>query len=214
MTFRFATAAAALGALSLISTPAAASCGAGVYCTSGASHAGHGAHTVSGDYGYGYSSGYGYGNTYAGVASADYASSVYGSGSISETYSAGNTQVVSFPVQSTSTGYAPMSNWTVPGLGANERLTPTSCPTAVHNPEGGQVLGCYSVVKPAPVYRRLQVVRPVVYVPVPVPTPVYSNCTRTVVTHSSRYGDDYGYGHGYGHSHGAHHQGYHGGCRR
>jgi len=92
-------------------------------------------------------------------------------------------------------------------MGPNEFLSKTSCPTSVYNPEGGQVLGCYSVVKPVvqprPVirhqvhYQQIQVVRPVIYVRYPVPTPVaiaipiarpiMSPCGGT--TRYSRYGN-------------------------
>ncbi len=62
------------------------------------------------------------------------------------------------------------------GLGSNESLVPTSCPTSVYNPEGAEVLGCYSIAKPEPVYvqpsyHMVQVVHPIIYVRYPVPTP-------------------------------------------
>jgi len=98
------------------------------------------------------------------------------------------------------------STATVPGLGLNESLRPTTCPTAVHNPEGGQVLGCYNVVKPVPQTTYYRVVRPIIYVRYPVPTPVvvptYNRCS------GAGFG---GYGHaryGHGHSHQAHHNGH------
>ena len=99
------------------------------------------------------------------IASPSYASSAYGSGSISQSYSDSNMQVIPF----TSTA-------SVPGLGANESLVPTSCPVNVYNPGGAKVLGCYSVSKPKPMplprVNYTRVVRPVVYVRYPVPTPV------------------------------------------
>lgn len=96
-------------------------------------------------------------------------SSSYGSGSISATYSDNSATVVPFT--------SPAS---VPGLGVNESLVPTSCPVSVSNPDGGRVLGCYAVAKPAlvaqPVYTPVttytRVVHPVIYVRYPVPTPV------------------------------------------
>lgn len=80
-----------------------------------------------------------------------------------------------------------VSSLTVPGLGPNERLCPTTCPVDVHNPEGGKVLDCYSVcepvaapapqpvIQPAVSYNIVRVVRPIVYVryqsPVTAPRP-------------------------------------------
>lgn len=78
---------------------------------------------------------------------------------------------------------APLTSSIIGGLGVNESLQPTTCPVAVHNPEGAQVLGCYNVVKPVPapvvqtrtivqtVPTVYQVVRPVVYLRYPVPVP-------------------------------------------
>jgi len=125
-----------------------------------------------------YSSGYNSGTSYSGVASSQYAASTYGTGSISSSYSAGGATIVPF------TSSRPA------GLGANESLVPTNCPVAVHNPGGARVLGCYSIVKPrppVPVTNFVRVVRPVIYVRYPVPYAV-PGCTRTVVTHTSRYG--------------------------
>lgn len=79
-----------------------------------------------------------------------------------------------------------ISSLRIDGMGSNEFLSETSCPTSVYNPGGAKVLGCYSVVKPvpAPVYRpapvvvpqtyyqQVRVVRPIIYVRYPVPTPV------------------------------------------
>jgi hypothetical protein len=71
------------------------------------------------------------------------------------------------------------------GLGHNERLHPTSCPVAVHNPQAHQVAGCYKVVKqwtppqvqrPAPHRVYYRVVRPIIYVRYPVPVCVTGPC--------------------------------------
>ena len=97
----------------------------------------------------------------------------YGSGSISGPYTDGSNTIVPF-----STTSATLTNYRVPGMGSNEYLSPTDCPVNVYNPDGGKVLGCYQVSKPAPVrvtvpsYHTVRVVRPVIYVRYPVPTPV------------------------------------------
>ena len=88
----------------------------------------------------------------------------------------------------------------LPGLGYNESLRPTTCPTSVYNPDGGTVLGCYNIVKPIPQTTYYRVVRPVIYVRYPVPVAVpqygYSQCTST--KYASRYGNaNYGYTTGY-----------------
>ena len=106
-------------------------------------------------------------NTYAGVASPDYADAKYGTGSISETYEGAEVEIFGFSG----------STSTAPGLAANESLRPTNCPTSVYNPDGGRVLGCYDVVAPAapaPVAQQsyYRVVRPVIYVRYPVYVPV------------------------------------------
>lgn len=71
------------------------------------------------------------------------------------------------------------------GLGHNERLHPTTCPVAVHNPQRHQVAGCYKVVKqwtppkvhrPAPQQVFYRVVRPIIYVRYPVPVCVTGPC--------------------------------------
>lgn len=64
------------------------------------------------------------------------------------------------------------STTSVAGLGLNESLRPTSCPVNVYNPNGGQVLGCYNVVKPVPQTTYYRIVRPVIYVRYPVPVAV------------------------------------------
>lgn len=117
--------------------------------------------------------------------SSEYATKKYGTGSVSSTYTDSSPVIVPF------TGKPA-------GLGINESLTPTNCPVNVHNPSGGKVLGCYSVVKPRPpvmVQRAVRVVRPIIYVRYPVPVAV-PGCTRTVVNYS-RY-NHANYGHSYG----------------
>ncbi len=56
----------------------------------------------------------------------------------------------------------------VPGLGHNESLRATSCPVNVYNPNHGQVLGCYNVVKPVAQTHYYRIVRPVIYIHYPV----------------------------------------------
>ncbi len=85
-----------------------------------------------------------------------------------------------------------ISNYRIEGMGDNEALAPTDCPVSVYNPEGGKVLGCYSVVKPKPIvkpqpvvrtqvrYNTVRVVRPIIYVRYPVPTPVPVQAPRPV----------------------------------
>lgn len=95
-------------------------------------------------------------SSYGGEMSQYEASARYGSGSISNTYTDGNVEMYGF-------------SGSLPGLGQNESLQATNCPTTVYNPNQGRVLGCYNVVKPAPkttTYYR--VVRPVIYVRYPV----------------------------------------------
>ena len=114
----------------------------------------------AGDYGQTYGpSAYGQSSysqsTYGGVMSQYEASARYGSGSISDSYTDGNVEIYGF-------------SGTLPGLGHNESLQATNCPTAVYNPEGGRVLGCYNVVKPVPKTTYYRIVRPVIYVRYPV----------------------------------------------
>jgi len=113
----------------------------------------------------------------------------------------------SAPAPSFSNSTAQIYNFTgsatsFPGLGHNESLRPTTCPTAVHNPEGGQVLGCYNVVKAVPQTTYYRVVRPVIYVRYPVPTPII------VPTYNSCSGGHSGHHLG-GHHFGGHHFGGH-----
>lgn len=131
-------------------------------------------------------------NTYTGVASPAYADAKYGTGSISNSYAGSDVEIFGF-------SGAPSS---APNLGHNESLRATDCPVNVYNPEGGNVLGCYNVVKPA-APRLVQqtsyyrVVRPVIYVRYPVythqvaPRPVLRQpvCnTKVKPAWSSRYG--------------------------
>ena len=117
----------------------------------------------------------------------------------SSSYSSGGSTIVPF-----STSVSNISHHRINGMGANESLSPTACPVSVYNPGGGKVLGCYSVVKPAPiivrpapviiqrpVYHTVRVVRPIIYVryPVPVAVPYYRpTCGGTTW---SRYGSNW-----------------------
>ena len=99
----------------------------------------------------------------------------------SSSFSTNTTTVVPF-----ATTVDNISNYRINGMGSDEYLSATDCPTEVYNPEGAKVLGCYSVVKPAPApvyrpapvivpqvqYQQVRVVRPIIYVRYPVPTPV------------------------------------------
>ena len=93
-------------------------------------------------------------------------------------YNSGATQYVPFTSTASTSG-----NISIPGLGINESLAPTSCPVNVNGLQSGQsVLGCYQVMRqttPKPTVRyhygapnTTRVVRPIVYVRYPVPTPV------------------------------------------
>jgi len=134
-----------------------------------------------------------------------HADATYGTGSISSSYTLDN-GYDGYGVQ----GFSGQ----LTGLGYNESLQMTNCPTTVHGAaHGARVLGCYNVVKPVPQTNYVRVVRPIIYVryPVPVPVPVTSPCG--VVTHYSRYGGSGPQG-GWGAHHGYRHGGYkHGGCR-
>ncbi|WP_409432938.1 hypothetical protein ACJ3XI_00145 [Litorimonas sp. RW-G-Af-16] len=130
-------------------------------------------------------------SSYGGVMSQSQADATYGTGSISNTYTGGDVELYPFSGQ-------------LSGLGMNESLQATNCPTNVYNPNGGRVIGCYNVVKPVPQTNYVRVVRPIIYVryPVPVAVPTYSTCN--VTTHYSRYGGtswaqglDYRHGHGH-----------------
>ena len=114
---------------------------------------------------------------YAGCNSGSYcdssAATSYSSYQSQSSYYQPAPQVVPF-----STSVSSVSHHRIDGMGPNERLCPTKCPVDVYNPEGGKVLGCYNVCKTAPVVRPVQVqsyirvVRPIIYVRYPVPTPV------------------------------------------
>jgi hypothetical protein len=167
-----------------VSTAASAGCSDGTYCTSNTSTlAPLGSWTASAGESYTMGSNYSSGSTrYVSTQS-------YPTGSISNSYTDSSVQTYGF--HGSTTGLS--------GLGTNESLQATNCPTNVYNPEGGKVLGCYNVVKPVAQTSYYRIVRPIVYVryPVPVAVPYYSGCT--VVTHVSRYGDfghnRYGQGH-------------------
>jgi len=128
-------------------------------CASGQTRLGNGycASTTS-------SSSAGFSSGYTASSSASYGSTSHSTG-----------QVVPF-----TTTVSKISNFKVPGMGNNEYLSPTTCPTNVYNPGGNKVLGCYKVVKPVqtvrPVpqirYQQVRVVRPIIYVRYPVPMPV------------------------------------------
>jgi hypothetical protein len=168
---------AAVVAAVSIAGVASANCGSGLYC--GQSHASYSQPISSwgGSSWSGHSSAtqYAPSQSYT-TLSAQQADATYGTGSISETYSAADTYSFSG------------SPATVSGLGINESLQPTNCPVNVHDNGEGRVLGCYNVVKPVPQTTYYRVVRPVVYVryPVPVAVPYTSPCHT--VTHYSRYG--------------------------
>lgn len=120
-----------------------------------------------------------------------------------------SSQVVGSSQYVSSSNYHNMSSQTygfsgapssIPGLGYNESLRATTCPTSVYNPEGGTVLGCYNVVKPVPQTTYYRVVRPVIYVryPVPVAVPQYGYSQCGSAKYASRYGAaNYGYTAGY-----------------
>jgi len=157
---------------------ASAGCGAGLYCgdasagTSLSSWSGH----SSASNGWGSATSFAPSQSFSTTMSSFEADSTYGTGSISETYSAPSTYSFSG---------SPAS---VPGLGANESLRATNCPVNVHGAGEGQVIGCYNVVKPVQRTSYYRVVRPVIYVryPVPVAVPYTSPCHT--VKHYSRYG--------------------------
>jgi len=198
-------AAATIATLSFASA-ASAGCGSSLYCGnsggssmtslssySGSSY-GSGSYGSASSYGSGssYGSSYGSGSSYGmsggttlytpsssytTTMSSAQADATYGTGSISETYSGGNTMSFSG------------SPSAITGLGMNESLQPVNCPVNVYGSGEGSVLGCYNVVKPVPQTSYYRVVRPVVYVryPVPVAVPYTSPC-HTFKVHS-RYGD-------------------------
>lgn len=202
---RILTAVATLAATTLISSAAFAGCNSGTYCSGGSTLAPLGSwsgtssmgssytmpsytsSSYSTDSNYGSSMTYGSsytGNSYSGVMSDAEANSTYGTGSISSAYAGGDVELYGFSGSTTS----------VAGLGYGESLQSTNCPVNVYNPSGARVLGCYNVVKQVPQTNYVRVVRPVVYVRYPVPTPVavpyyvnnFGGCG--VNTNFSRYG--------------------------
>lgn len=186
MKSHFIKAAAVLaGAVSLAST-ASAGCGAGMYCNSGTSYSS-------------YSSNSSY------MMSSAQADASYGTGSVSDTYTLGGQDYAGF-----SGGMSGVS-----GLGYNESLQSTNCPTNVYGTEAGsRVLGCYNVVQQVPQTNYVRVVRPIIYVryPVPVAVPYTSPCgVQTTYSRYGGYGPQGGWG-GNNYSHG-HHGHSHGGCR-
>ena len=119
--------------------------------------------------------GCGAGSLYCNSGSSVPSLSTYNSTSYSS-YSSGATQYVPF-----SSASAPSNgSFSIAGLGSNEFLQPTSCPVNVNGMQAGQsVLGCYSVMKQTPRITYAQphttrIVRPIIYVRYPVPTPVYT----------------------------------------
>ena len=127
--------------------------------------------------GYGSSTTWSPSSSYSTTMSSTQADATYGTGSISETYSAPTTYSFSGSPQG------------LTGLGHNESLQPVNCPVNVHGTGEGRVLGCYNVVKPVPQTTYYRVVRPVIYVryPVPVAVPYTSPCNT--IKNYSRYGD-------------------------
>lgn len=140
-------------------------------------------------------------NTVTSALSDSEADYRYGSGSISQTYTDGSNTIVPFTTTS-----ATLSNYRVPGMGANEYLSATDCPVNVYNPGGAKVLGCYKVSKPAPVrvsvpnYHTVRVVRPIIYVryPVPVAVPVHTGWHQTSYQHHNGWGHGGNWGHANG----------------
>lgn len=76
-----------------------------------------------------------------------------------------------------SLSYGQVTNVSMPGLGAGERLCKVECPVSVDLNPGERVLDCFAVCKPKPqphmsyqtYTKAYQVVRPVIYVRYPVP---------------------------------------------
>lgn len=181
---RFFKGAATVVATLSLASAASAGCGSSMYCgqTGAASMPSLSSYNTSSyntgaSYSMdGMSSRYSPSTSYTTTMSSTQADMTYGTGSISESYSA---DTYGF------TG----STQSVAGLGYNESLQATNCPVNVHGAGEGRVLGCYNVVKPVPQTTYYRVVRPVVYVryPVPVAVPYTSPCHT--VKHYSRYGD-------------------------
>lgn len=185
-------AAAAVVALSFASV-ASANCGNSLYCGQSGQSTGHStlpslsswsggstgaSYAMNGTSSrYSPSTAYTSAPSYGSTMSSYEADANYGTGSISQTYSSYETQSFSGGAHS------------VQGLGHNESLQSTNCPTQVYGSGEGRVIGCYNVVKPVPQTTYYRVVRPIIYVryPVPVAVPYTSPCHT--VTHFSRYGD-------------------------
>jgi len=169
---RIFTTLAAIAATTLMSSAAYAGCNSGTYCGGNSSLAPLSSWSGSTGSTYSmpsyssstsYSSGTSYsGNSYSGVMSSSAADATYGTGSISSAYEGGNVELFGFSGSTAS----------VPGLGMGESLQSTNCPVNVYNPTGARVLGCYNVVKQVPQTNYVRVVRPIVYVRYPVPTPI------------------------------------------
>jgi len=176
----------AVSALALLSgTATAGNCGgSSLYCNSG----GHG-HSSQSSNAVGYSVTLPSTHNYSSRTVSDsYADAKYGSGSISESWSDSSASYVPFSSPGSTFSSSSISGYSVPGLGANERLCPTACGdrVGVHGVGNGKVLGCYKVCKPAVVQNYVRVVRPIIYVRYPVlQRPV---CPTYVTTHYSRYG--------------------------
>lgn len=192
-----------------ISPVAVASCSSG-YCNSGTSYSSSSSYSSYSNYGStSLSAPCPAGSTRAsdGLCMSNRSSSYSFSGTTGYT-SAGTSYVSPPKIVPFTTSVSKISNYRVPGMGANEYLSPTECPVSVYNPDGGKVLGCYSVVKPKPIvrthinYDTVRVVRPVVYVRYPVPVAVpFVRPSCGVVTHYSRYGKYWprgGFGYGFG----------------
>jgi len=114
----------------------------------------------------------------AGCADGSLYCNASNSGSSYTSFSNYNSSAQYMPFTSSASAAGPIS---MSGLGSNEFLSPTSCPVDVNGLQPGQsVLGCYQVMKQQPTVRyhyappqTVRVVRPVIYVRYPVPTPVY-----------------------------------------
>jgi len=128
------------------------------------------------------------GSVYCGSTSMQPLSSYSSSSSLGTSYTGGSytssygsssaPTLVPFSSAAATTGPIRMN-----GLGSSEYLQPTSCPVNVNGLQSGQsVLGCYSVMKQSQQASRIhygapqtvRVVRPIIYVRYPVPTPVYN----------------------------------------
>lgn len=157
---RIFTIVAALAATTLLSSAAFAGCNSGTYCGGSSTLAPLGSWSGTASTAPSYSSGTTY-SSGTNSSATSYGSS-YGTGSTSSPYTGSGVEMFGFSGSTAS----------ISGLGANESLQATNCPVDVYNPTGARVLGCYNVVKQVPQTNYVRVVRPVVYVRYPVPTPV------------------------------------------